>query len=257
MLGRKPRLLFPRTFNEKIQREMLLVPLRRRKRYIEFADKLRVRRYVSETVGTKYLTRILWEGNDLREARILDLPRKFVIKTNQGSGAVLVVEDRSRLDWDKAHRTTQYWLSHDHSIYFGEWQYRWIEPKVFIEEFLEDPAGRGAADWKFFCFQGRVEIFFVLLDRFGSTACAYFDRNFRPIEVGHGYPRYVGAIERPDCWDEMLDVAERLAKDELFVRVDLYEVGRPVFGELTLAPMAGATVFDPPDWDLRLGMLIP
>jgi hypothetical protein len=55
----------------------------------------------------------------------------------------------------------------------------------------------------------------------------------------------------------MLDVAERLAKDELFVRVDLYEVGRPVFGELTLAPMAGATVFDPPDWDLRLGMLIP
>ena len=53
----------------------------------------------------------------------------------------------------------------------------------------------------------------------------------------------------------MVQVSERLATDEPYLRVDLYDIGRPVFGELTLHPNAGRMQFDPPDWDERLGRL--
>ena len=53
----------------------------------------------------------------------------------------------------------------------------------------------------------------------------------------------------------MREIAERLAMEELFVRVDLYDVGRPVFGELTLHPGAGHAKFEPPELDEQLGAL--
>ena len=55
------------------------------------------------------------------------------------------------------------------------------------------------------------------------------------------------------CFDEMLSLAEALAGDEQFLRVDFYDCGRPVFGEITLHPHAGHGVFDPPHWDAELG----
>jgi len=38
--------------------------------------------------------------------------------------------------------------------------------------------------------------------------------------------------------------------------VDFYDVGKPMFGELTLSPEAGYGTFDPPEWDERLGALL-
>ena len=46
---------------------------------------------------------------------------------------------------------------------------------------------------------------------------------------------------------------ERLADREPFVRVDLYDVGKPVFGELTLHRAAGLVHFEPSDWDVIIG----
>ena len=54
----------------------------------------------------------------------------------------------------------------------------------------------------------------------------------------------------------MIWMAERLAQDFPFVRVDLYEVdGRPFFGELTFYPMSGNLPLHPTDADLELGRL--
>jgi hypothetical protein len=35
-----------------------------------------------------------------------------------------------------------------------------------------------------------------------------------------------------------------------------YDVGKPMFGELTLHPEAGFGICDPPEWDERLGALL-
>ena len=39
---------------------------------------------------------------------------------------------------------------------------------------------------------------------------------------------------KPECYDEMLKIAERLSKPFPFVRVDFYDLsGKPILGEMT------------------------
>jgi hypothetical protein len=52
----------------------------------------------------------------------------------------------------------------------------------------------------------------------------------------------------------MIVIAERLADEIDFVRVDLYNIGeRIAFGEMTVYPNSGLGEFDPPELDEKLG----
>ena len=71
-----------------------------------------------------------------------------------------------------------------------------------------------------------------------------------------GYPQTKEDVKKPTCFDEMVWVAEVLAKDFDHVRVDLYESDNQVyFGELTFTSASGLKPFQPAEWDLRLGQL--
>ena len=61
---------------------------------------------------------------------------------------------------------------------------------------------------------------------------------------------------RPQCFDTMLTLAEKIARyvDNPFVRVDFYEVdGKVYFGEVTFYPEGGFGSFNPIEWDYKLG----
>jgi len=252
VFGNYPRLLWPQTLNEKLQHSKLF---NRRARYTSFADKIAVRDYVRARVGPEVLTDVYWVGTDLQEARSHALPDRFVVKANQGSGSTLFVADASELDWTAAALATQQWLGHDQSVHFAEWEYRWIRPALLIEEYLDGPNGGVPTDFKFFCFHGRVQLVDVHVSRFAAYTRSFYDRDFNLLPVGSRIPRHQEPIARPKCFDAMRQIAERLAADEAFLRVDLYDVGRPIFGELTLHPNGGRVQFDPPEWDLRLGRM--
>ena len=65
-------------------------------------------------------------------------------------------------------------------------------------------------------------------------------------------------IVLPSTFGVMRAVAESLARDFDFVRVDLYALGeRMVVGEMTHYPKAGNKPFQPLEWDIRLGALWP
>ena len=251
--GSQPRLLFPRSFNEKIQRRKIL---RRRQHHIRLADKLAVRDFVAERVGSHVLTKLFWVGSDLQDARRQSLPRKFVLKANHSWNRNLLVRDVSLFDWGAAETLVRRWLAEDYSVSGSEWQYRWIPPMLFIEEYLEDPHRTVPLDYKFLCFNGRVEMIQVDIDRFSEHHTqALLDRNFRRLPVKFNCPQYEGDLLQPGCYHSMRDIAERLAARERFLRVDLYDVGRPMFGELTPTPGAGYGPIEPPDWDEKLGAL--
>jgi hypothetical protein len=247
--GRYPRLLRPSTFNEWLQTAKLI---RRKRRYTQFADKLSVRDFVRERVGEEVLPRIYWSGTNLWDARQLSLPQKFAVKSNHGSGMNLLVSDRETFDWQEAQNLTQQWLASDYSKGVGEWQYRWIEPKIFIEEFLEDSAGQVPVDYKLFCFRGRVELIQVDCDRFTHHTRLMLDRRFNVLPFEFMYPKPDQTIYKPECLDQMIRIAETLSENEPFLRVDMYDLGRPIFGELTLHPEAGLGHFSPSEWDERL-----
>ncbi len=249
--GKLPSFFRPRTFNEKLQQKKLF---RRRAHYPIFADKIAVRDFVRERVGPDVLTKIYWVGLDLNEARHAPLPERFVVKPNHCSGAVLLVDDAAKVDWVVVRDFGRHWLEVDYSDGYGEWEYRWIPRRLFIEEYLEGPEGKVAYDYKFFCFHGKVSLVQVDVDRYGNRARAFFDRDFRErFPFRRGQRQYQGTLEKPSCFEEMREIAERLSDGESFVRVDLYDIGRPVFGELTLHPHGGHGDYDPADWDAHLG----
>jgi hypothetical protein len=249
--GFYPNILKPSRFNEFLQQAKLY---KRKSIYTQFADKLKVREFVGEAIGQKYLSDILWHGEDLREAKKLKIEAPFIIKANQGSGTNIIVRDADSFDWDKVWELTQDWLKHDHSTHFAEWQYRWIKPKILIERLLTTE-GKVPIDYKFFCFHGRAVFVQVDLDRFENHTRSFYDRNFDVLPFGLEYKKYTSRLLKPSCFDEMINLAEILAGEETFIRVDFYDVSGPVFGELTLHPEAGLGKFDPDKMDYWVGML--
>ena len=219
-----------------------------------FADKIAVRDFVRSKVGESVLTQLYWTGTDLQDLKPKLLPNEFVLKANHGSGMSLIAHDRDTVDWNLFRETAKEWLALDYSEGWAEWQYRWIPRALLIEEYLPGNDGEPPLDYKFFCFGGRAKLVQIDFDRFTNHKRTFVDRSFKVVDFSLVYPRYSGSLlARPKHFDEMIAIAEVLAKDQPFLRVDLYDVGRPIFGELTLHPEAGLARFDPPEFDHYLG----
>lgn len=243
----------PRTFSEKVYSRMFFD---RNPQWTMISDKLRVRDYVTKRVGGEYLPQLLWHGTNPEEIPFNELPSKFVVKTNHGCGYNIIVKDKKQLDETKAIKQLNTWLGENfcYSTFVGmAWAYKNINPTIIVESFLENN-GKVPEDYKFFCFSGRSEFIQVSLDRFGDASERILDRNYNPLDLYNGLKLYSGKLVPPDNFAEMVQVAELLAQDFDFVRVDLYNVGgRIYFGELTCYPAGGLAIFVPRDYDFVFG----
>ena len=64
-------------------------------------------------------------------------------------------------------------------------------------------------------------------------------------------------IKKPENLEKMIEIAEKLSKHNIFLRVDLYSIKKQIlFGELTFFPGGGLMPFKPEVWDLKLGEMI-
>jgi hypothetical protein len=253
-LGKYPNIVFPNTFNERLQRRKLTA---RHSRYTCWADKIRVREYVENRIGNSYLTNLYWTGTSLRELAVDSLPRKFVIKSNNGSGTIVIVEDKASFDIADADVKTKAWLEWNQSLTYAEWQYRWIAPHILVEEYLANAFGEIPTDFKFFCFRGKPRFVQLDLNRFTDHHRVFVNLNYERLPFGLIYPNQIEIPKKPDCWHEMIDVAKALACNEPFVRIDLFDINGSVrFGEITLHPEAACGRFYPASWDREIGKLI-
>src|SRR5438552_8714296 len=103
------------------------------------------------------------------------------------------------------------WLKQDYSEMWAEWRYRWIEPRLLIEEFLEGENGMSPPDYKLHCFHGRVEIVEIHFDRFLNHTRAYVRRDFEVLQLRHRYAPYPDALVTPANFSAMIAIAEALA----------------------------------------------
>lgn len=252
--GYWPHFSTSRTFNEKVWARMLFD---RNPRWTLFSDKLQARAHVARTAGSEYLVPLLWTGDKPEAIPFDDLPSKFVIKTNHGCGCNIIVTDKTHLNRQKVRRHLGRWLrvNYCQDQYLGtEWGYKHIKPTIMIETFLNSTR-TVPEDYKFFCYSGRAEFCKVDFDRFGNHSELFLDRccNRLPIQ-GRGILRHQGKYSPPNTFEAMLDVAESIAQDIDFLRVDLYSVGgRIYFGELTCYHGGGMIRLCPRLYDVLLG----
>ena len=93
-----------------------------------------------------------------------------------------------------------------------------------------------------------MKIFFNIYDR---------NLNLQPFTYGN-VPNNKELELKINNYNEMITIAEKLAKPFPFVRVDLYEDGdgKIYVGELTFTPFSGTKPFNPIEWDYKFGELL-
>lgn len=248
----------PRTLNEKLNWMKLNVrdPLQG-----VAADKYAVRAHVQARVGQKYLIPLIRAYERADDLRFAELPQAFVLKANHGSGQNWIVKDKSKEDERRVVRQFREWMATSHYGVSREWPYKNMKPMIVAEELLVDESGGIPADYKFHCFGGKVATIQVDLDRETAHRRNFYDLDWQlqPFiwtEWEGDKPSWPNgrAVARPAALAEMVRVAEALAADYPYVRIDLFYCGGKVyFGEITFYHGGAFERFDPPEFDRFFG----
>ena len=231
-------------------------------RWAYFADKYRVREYVKRCGLESILIPILGVWDRVEDIDLSTLPSRFVLKTNNGSGDVLVVRDKNIV-------TKEALLRHfnDHSLNFGietaEPHYLRIKSCIIAEELLDvslqSIKSSSLVDYKIWCINGKPCYIYVCYNRTAHRiVVGTYDVNwnFHPefsVSSDH-YQLMEKPIPAPYNLQKMLNIATQLAGTLPLVRVDLYEVDKKVyFGEMTLTSAGGRMTYFSPDFLKKMG----
>lgn len=258
-MGKKLNLKNPQTFTEKLQWLKLYDhnPL-----YTTLVDKYAVKPWVAERIGRQYVipTIGVWDGFD--DIDFGKLPNQFVLKTTHGGGNIGVVICKNKETFDKAAAKEKLEKSMKISAYetVREWPYKNVPRRIIAEEYLEpSPETNDLPDYKFFCFNGEPRYCQVISGRNTKKSIDFFDKdwNHQPFREPCKYPNADIEPAKPNCLNEMWQLAAKLAEGKAFSRIDFYEVqGKVLFGEVTFFPTSGLGVFEPIEYDAILGKMI-
>jgi len=238
--GVKPNLECPTKFSEKVQ---WLKLHDHNSLYTTMVDKLAVKNFVSERLGKEYVIPIIAEWDSTEQIEWAKLPNQFVLKTNHDGGGhgIVICKDKSALSVSKAMQELNHSFNRSSYMVGREWPYKNVKKRVFAEAFVNDSNGE-LRDYKFFCFNGKVKCFKIDYNRQVYHRANYYDPQCHLLRYGEAAypPNFEADIHIPENIQEMIALAEKLAKDIPFVRIDFYNVdGKIFFGEITFYPAGG------------------
>ena len=247
----------PKSFNKKIQ---WLKLYDRKPLYTDLVDKIEVKRYVASIIGEEHIIKTLAIWNNINDIDISKLPNKFVLKCNNGAGnnGVVICKDKSTFDLNAAKKKLEKGMRRDGWMFLKEWPYKNVNRRFFAEEYVESE-NEALRDYKLLVYNGRVQNLFVVFERETNRNpyINFYDREWNLLPFERDHPNYNKSIASPKYLKEMITLAEQLAKDIPFVRVDFYcNFDKVLFGEMTFYPGSGFESFQPIEWDYKLGDLI-
>ena len=240
--NKKLNLLEPKTFNERIQYRILFerLPI-----YSDLTDKFRVRDYIEEKIGSKYLIPLLGVYKNACDIDFDSLPSQFVLKCNHDSGSVVICEDKSKLNIKSVIRKLNSHLKINYYIKTREWHYNNIKPLIICELFLSQNGH---------VFKNEKIIIQIDSDRFGKHKRNMKDSDWNELDFTFKIKDKETDLAKPHNFDKMKELAKLLSQDFDYVRVDFYEVENKIyFGELTFTPEGGLARFYPEEWDYKFG----
>ena len=199
-------------------------------------DKILLHDYSKKILGKDICVPIIKIFNSIDEIDIDDLPDKFVLKCNHGSGMNILCKDKKKFNIMKAKQLLKKWMNINYGLRKHEYQYINVKKKVFVEKYLCDDI----LDYKFYCFNGEPKFIRVQKHLKGKSIHNYYNLNFTLNEIETNMPIYIRRPDikfpRPKHLDKMIEIAKKLSEKFIFVRVDLYEVNDTIYlGELTFS----------------------
>lgn len=247
---RWPRIESPRSFSELLQWRKLYD---RNPLFPKMADKIGVKGLIADRERILKVPQTLWQGSRLSDFCAEAMPANYVLKASHASGTNYIVRNGAHPSQDLLVTLEKKWSRVDVAKTYVEWGYENVPVQYFAEEFL-DFGTDVPIDYKLWVFSGRVEFVQVDVGRFGDHQRSFFDRNWNVLDFLLTYPGISKPITCPSNMNSMIDIAERLAKDVDYLRIDFYSNDVDVFfGEITMYPGSGYEKFSPVEADFRIG----
>lgn len=238
----------PKTFNEKIN---WLKLYNRNPLYTQMVDKYEMRKYVSEKIGEQYVVPLLGVWDTFDEIDFDELPDKFVLKCNHDSGSYVICTDKKNLDKKSAKIRIEDALKRNYYTGYREWAYKNVNKKIIAEPYLSYIG----IDYRLFMFNGELKFVECFLDGVTDRRVNLYLPDWTYLPVVHEYPIDKDyQVEKPENFEEMVEIATVLSKDISLLRVDLWSIDGQIYvNEFTFFPNAGVGQFQPEEWDEKIG----
>lgn len=246
----------PQTFNEKIQ---WLKLHDRNPLHINMVDKYLAKQEVAAIIGEKYIVPTLGVWENIDSVDFDNLPDQFVLKCTHDSGGLVVVKNKHSINMAQVKNKLQKCLKRNFYYLSREWPYKHIKPRIIAEEYLDDGKNSVPEDYKIYCMNGKPRYIVIFHNRFNNNrelSESVYDINWNKqnFSFDKHFKIEESVSEKPECLEEMLELAEKLCKDLCQVRVDFYIVNNKIyFGEITYYTASGLMPMIPPEMDSVIG----
>lgn len=244
----------PKGFNEKLNWLKLNYhnPM-----FTMMVDKYWAKLYVGRLIGEEYVVPCYGCWRRVDEIDFNSLPERVFLKSTHDSGGGILIDRHQGIDYkaikkrfNKRTLDKRNWYWH-----LREWPYKNVEPRIIAEEFLDEGTGRELQDYKFYCFNG-VPMYMYVTNKGKHIYENFYDMDFTPVDITHGYERRVPEYNVPENFDKMKELAGVLSKGLPFIRIDFFNVGGKLyFGEYTFYDWGGMKPLNE-KWEKKLGGLI-
>jgi len=143
------------------------------------------------------------------------------------------------------------WLASVHDVFAQEPGYWHAPRRILAERMICNSDGSPPLERRMFVFDGRVRLTqTIMVEGNALRISAYHDRAWRRLNWRGRSQPHPGPFPRPQRYDELVEIAERLGTGFDHVRVDLYDADERIYvGEVTLYTLSGFMHFttDEPD----------
>ena len=225
----------------------------------KIADKILVHEYSKKILGKDICVPIIKIYEDAKDIKMEELPDKFVLKCNHGSGMNILCNNKSNFDLKSAKLLLNNWKDINFGLIRSEFQYINIKRKIFSEIYLKD----NIEDYKIYCFHGIPKFIRVqkIINETNEKINNYYDLNWKLTNIETGLPGFYRRpdiiFEKPKNFDLMLEYSKKLSEEFVFVRVDLYNInGKIYLGEMTFSPSNFKFKLKDRNQSIELGNLI-
>ena len=200
-------------------------------------DKEFVKLYIKSKVGDSFNIPTIAILKTKEEVLNFKFPKRCVIKPTHSSGRVILRKNGEDINLNQITN----WLSENYYDSSREANYKYLKPKIIVEEFVFDQDD--ADDIKLFCYNGKVKVIMWDFDRHSNHTRKIYDRNWNDLQCAHTISLSQKIKDKPENLHKMIAIAETLSSDFDFVRIDLYTNNSSLYcGEIThIDASAGAS----------------
>lgn len=244
----------PTRYTEKLQYLRLFV-YPKNKRVSQAAGRWGARQYVIERGYGDYLIPSYGCYDKFDDIDFDKLPNSFVMKCTHACAFNEIVKDKSKWDKEASKKKFEKWLKTDYGKKTVERHYSGIKPQIIIEQYIGSLESL-PVEYKIHVFNGKARYMYVVTGRGVDIRYNNYYIDWKPFDGAqfNGWKKREEGVPIPQNWDLMVKMAEDLAKEFPFVRVDLYCVdGKIYFSEMTFTPAKGTLILDDDKTDFEIG----